>query len=85
MSMAGVDAPSLRAAVGKLTAPGFLYDRTGSVRYTDLARGTSLGGRVVDLAGRSVLLAIGGQLTSALALIVLDGVARRLVDPAAGC
>ena len=77
--MAGVDAPSLRASVGRLSAPGFFYDCAASVRYTDLARGTSLGGRLAELAGRSVLLATGRQLTSALALIELDGVARRLV------
>jgi acyl-CoA synthetase (AMP-forming)/AMP-acid ligase II len=77
--MACVDAPSLRASVGALTAPGFLYDPAASVRYTDLAHGTSLGGCLAALAGRSVLLATGGQLTSALALIELDGVARRIV------
>ena len=77
--MARADAPSLRASVGALTAPGFFHDRAVSVRYTELARGTSLGGRVAELSGRSVLLATGGQLTSALALIELDGVARRIV------
>ena len=77
--MACVDAPSLRASVGALTTPGFLHDPAASVRYTDLAHGTSFGGRLAELAGRSVLLATGGQLTSALALIELDGVARRIV------
>jgi len=77
--MACVDAPSLRASVGALTTPGFLHDPAASIRYTDLAHGTSFGGRLAELAGRSVLLATGGQLTSALALIELDGVARRIV------
>ena len=45
----------------------------------ELAHGTSLGGRLPELAGRSVLLATASQLTSALALIELEGVARRIV------
>src|SRR5579863_1726344 len=77
--MACVDAPSLRASVGALTAPGFLHDSAAAVRYTDVAGGTSLGGRLAALAGRSVLLATDAQLTCALALIELDGVARRIV------
>ena len=44
----------------------------------DLAHGTSLDGGLADLAGRSVLIATSSQLTSALALIELDGVARRI-------
>jgi acyl-coenzyme A synthetase/AMP-(fatty) acid ligase len=44
----------------------------------DLLRGSCLGGRLAELAGRSVLLATGSQLTTALALIELDGVARRI-------
>src|SRR5262249_7211748 len=61
-------------------------DRTGHLRRRDrsvaldaLVRGTSLGGRLQELAGRSVLVATGDQLTAALTLIELDGVARRLV------
>lgn len=75
--MAGVEAPSLRQTVA--SAPAFLFDRGASVRFTDLAHGTSLGGRLAELAGRSVLVATGGQLTAALALIELDGIARRIV------
>jgi acyl-coenzyme A synthetase/AMP-(fatty) acid ligase len=56
-----------------------LHGRETSVALGDLARGTSLGGRLPDLAGRSVLVATGDQLTAALALIELDGVARRMV------
>ena len=85
MNMAGVEAPSLRHSVANLKAPGFLWDRAASARFTDLDRGTSLGpgislaGRLADLAGRSVLLATTCQLTTALALIELDAIARRLV------
>jgi acyl-CoA synthetase (AMP-forming)/AMP-acid ligase II len=77
--MADVDAPSLRVTVTNARAPAFLFDRDASVRYTDLAHGTSLGGRLAELTGRSVLVATGGQLTAALALIELDGIARRIV------
>ncbi|HWW37334.1 MAG TPA: class I adenylate-forming enzyme family protein [Xanthobacteraceae bacterium] len=77
--MAGVDAPSLREIVAKEVTPRSFYDRGTALRFTDLARGTSLGGHPRELAGRSVLLATESQLTSALALIELEGVARRIV------
>jgi acyl-coenzyme A synthetase/AMP-(fatty) acid ligase len=56
-----------------------LHGRDASVALADLARRTSLGGRLDALAGRAVLVATDDQLTAALALIELDGVARRLV------
>lgn len=56
-----------------------IHARGTSVALADLVRGSSLGGGLGDLAGRSVLLATDDQLTTALALIELDGVARRLV------
>lgn len=59
-------------------ADRFLFDRAAQVRVADLSRGTSLGGGLADLAGRSVLIAASSQLTSALALVELDGVARRI-------
>ena len=46
----------------------------------DLLSGTSLDGRVAELAGRSVLIATRDQFAAALALIELDGIARR-ADP----
>jgi acyl-CoA synthetase (AMP-forming)/AMP-acid ligase II len=46
---------------------------------TALVNGSSLGGRLDELRGRSVLLATQAQLSAALALIELDGVARRIV------
>ena len=42
MNMAGVEAPSLRAYVANAPAARFIWDRAASVRFTDLARGTSL-------------------------------------------
>jgi acyl-coenzyme A synthetase/AMP-(fatty) acid ligase len=67
-----------------LSASGHLFDRSlgsaeASVILADLARGSSLGGRLGELRGRSVLVATRDQLTAALALIELDGIARRLV------
>ncbi len=78
MKMARVEAPSLRDRVANAPAPRFFRDRARSVRLTDLGRGTSLAGRLADLCGRSVLVATADQLTTALALIELDGCARRI-------
>jgi len=44
-----------------------------------LTGGSALGGRLDELRGRSVLLTMKDQLPAALALIELDGVARRVV------
>ena len=63
-------------------APGsacHLWAAGGSVALEALARGTSLGGALPALHGRAILLAMKHQLASALALIELDGVARRLI------
>jgi hypothetical protein len=76
--MVRIEAPSLRDYVANTPRDKGFYDRVVSVRITDLNRGTSLDGPVTDLAGRSVLVATASQLTTALALIELDGHARRL-------
>jgi acyl-coenzyme A synthetase/AMP-(fatty) acid ligase len=55
-----------------------LWGQQGLVALRDLAHGTSLDIDVSSLQGRSVLVATRNQLTAALALIELDGVARRL-------
>ena len=74
--MAHVEARPLRRQLGP--AERFFWDRAACACYTFLAQGTCLGGRLGELAGKSVLLATGSQLTAALALIELDGVARRI-------
>ena len=71
-------APTLLDRVAASAAERFLWDRRASVRVTDLLLGTALGGRRAALAGRSVIIATSSQLTAALALIELDGAARRL-------
>jgi acyl-coenzyme A synthetase/AMP-(fatty) acid ligase len=73
------DVASLRDWLIEAERDRHLHGLAASVALADLARGTSLGGRLPELAGRSVLVATGDQLTAALALIELDGVARRLV------
>ena len=50
-----------------------------SVNLLDLATATSLAGGVEPLRGRSALIRTRDQLAAALALLELDGVARRLV------
>ena len=60
--------------------PGGTFHGVGAVvRLAALAEASSLGGRLEELRGRSVLIATRDQLTAALALIELDGVARRIV------
>ncbi|HUL18040.1 MAG TPA: AMP-binding protein [Steroidobacteraceae bacterium] len=53
--------------------------RQGEVALADLAHGSSLGGRLEELRGRTVVLVAKDQLAAGLALIELDGVARRMV------
>jgi acyl-coenzyme A synthetase/AMP-(fatty) acid ligase len=58
---------------------GALYGRHTTLPLATLSRRSSLGGRLESLRGRSVLLVVHDQLSAALALIELDGVAQRLV------
>jgi len=53
-------------------------DRT-TLRVRDLDDRTSLGGKLAELRGLSVMIATVRQLPTVLALVELDGVARRLV------
>ncbi|PYM67581.1 MAG: long-chain fatty acid--CoA ligase, partial [Candidatus Rokuibacteriota bacterium] len=76
--------PDDRSLWSSSSAAGHLADRAlwgagASVTLGELVRGSSLGGRLEELRGRSVLIATSDQLTAALALIELDGVVRRLV------
>jgi acyl-coenzyme A synthetase/AMP-(fatty) acid ligase len=58
---------------------GEFHGRGASVALAELAAGSIFGGALESLRGRSVLLATYEQLPTALALIELDGVARRVV------
>ena len=57
----------------------WLSGTKGTVVLDDLARGSSLACPLAELRGRSIVVATEDQLTAALALIELDGIARRLV------
>src|SRR5947199_1229152 len=64
-------------------APSFAECRIlgadAEVALSDLTWGSSLGSRLEELWGRSVLVRTADQLAAALALIELDGIARRIV------
>jgi len=66
------------SAAGDLSAC-FLSGHAATVALGDLADGSVLAGRGGEFRGRSVLVATRSQLTAALALVELDGVARRLI------
>src|SRR5204862_1979007 len=73
--------PDDRSLWSSSSAAGHLADRAlwgaeASVTLGELVRGSSLGGRLEELRGRSVLIATSDQLTAALALVELDGVVR---------
>jgi acyl-coenzyme A synthetase/AMP-(fatty) acid ligase len=57
-----------------------LWGAAGQLALADIAAGTALGGdALADMAGRAVLLRVRDPLHAAMALIELDGVARRIV------
>src|SRR5260370_15722263 len=56
-----------------------ISDARQLVSLTNILGQTCLGGRLGDLAGRSVLLAVEDQLLSAIAMTEIDGVARRML------
>jgi acyl-coenzyme A synthetase/AMP-(fatty) acid ligase len=78
MKAAHAEGRSLRSYALQGPEARYLFDRAAQVRVADLARGTSLRDGLDKLVGSSVLIATSSQLTSALALIELDGVARRI-------
>jgi acyl-coenzyme A synthetase/AMP-(fatty) acid ligase len=56
-----------------------LSDARHSTSLTDIAERTSLKGRLAELSGRSVLLAASSQYLSALVMLEIDGIARRML------
>jgi acyl-coenzyme A synthetase/AMP-(fatty) acid ligase len=72
---------SLREALSGAAAPGgrTLWGAQASAPLEAIAAGTTLGDGAADLAGASVVVATRGQLAAALAIIELDGHARRIV------
>jgi acyl-CoA synthetase (AMP-forming)/AMP-acid ligase II len=57
----------------------FLQDHQQKITFAQLLNGSALYDRGVELKAKSVLLATKDQLTTAAALIELDGIARRVV------
>ncbi len=72
-------APLLQALSDGGSGDASLRSAAASVVPGSLARLSSLGGRLDELRDRSVLVWTGDQLAAGLALIELDGVARRAV------
>lgn len=61
------------------TPAGRLHGADATVNLADLESASSLGGRLEELRGRSVLLVVKDALRAALAMLELDGVAARMV------
>ena len=68
-----------RLASAEAPAPRYLWGAAATVCLDDFATGTSFGGRLAELCGRSVLIATREQLSAALALVELDGIAQRMI------
>src|SRR5258708_701233 len=74
-------ASSIRSTLAD-SRPGrrqWVHGAVRSVRLDDVLSGTCLGGRINELAGRSVVIDTRDQFAAALALVELDGTARRLI------
>ena len=76
--------PRPKTLRGALTAAGCLVDRAiydveTSAAFAAIMSGSGFGRRRVELARRSVLIVTDSQLIAAVALIDLDGLARRIV------
>jgi acyl-coenzyme A synthetase/AMP-(fatty) acid ligase len=69
---------SLLRTAGQLSECS-IFDADKCVRLSDLTFCSSLGSQIVELRGRSVMIATRDQLPAALAMVELDGLARRLV------
>src|SRR5208282_3855102 len=70
----------LRNLVSEHASTGsMLWGAEQSVALSDLGAATSLDCRARDISGRSVVIFVDDQLSAALALIELDGAARRMV------
>ncbi len=56
-----------------------LSDARHSASLTDIAGHTCLKGRLAELSGKSVLLAVSSQFLAALVMLEIDGIARRML------
>jgi len=72
---------SLWESIARADAPpnGTFHGRSASIPLRDLEAGSIFRGKLEPLRGKSVVLSTREQLPTALALVELDGVARRVV------
>src|SRR5579864_3121435 len=56
-----------------------ISDARHSASLTDIAGRTCLKGRLAELSGRSVLLAVTSQFLAGLVMLEIDGIARRML------
>jgi acyl-coenzyme A synthetase/AMP-(fatty) acid ligase len=70
---------ALRDYLGPELAGRTISDARHHRSLTDILSQSCLSGRGHELSGRSVLLGVSGQLITALAMIEIDGVARRML------
>jgi len=70
---------ALRGYLDSDVADRTLSDASDSIAIAGIAHASCLGGRLTELAGRSVLLSLSTQLATGVAMIELDGVARQML------
>jgi acyl-CoA synthetase (AMP-forming)/AMP-acid ligase II len=70
---------ALRDYLGSDRSGRTISDARQVVSLTNVLGETCLQGRLCELSGRSVLLAVADQLTSGIAMTEIDGVARRML------
>ena len=69
----------LRDFIGSAVAGCVISDARHAVNLAELGTGSCMGRQIAQLSGRSVLIAMTNQLQTAIAMIELDGVARRML------
>jgi acyl-coenzyme A synthetase/AMP-(fatty) acid ligase len=79
MKMSPRELFALRDYLGPGLSGRTISDARQVVSLTDILGETCLGGRLGELSGRSVLLAVTDQLISGIVMTELDGVARRML------
>src|SRR5580704_14575819 len=79
MKMSPREAFALRDYLGAELRGRTISDARQLVSLTDILGQTCLAGRLGELSGRSVLLAVADQLISGIVMTELDGVARRML------
>jgi acyl-coenzyme A synthetase/AMP-(fatty) acid ligase len=79
MKMSSREIFALRDYLGPELKGRTISDARQAWSLTNILEQTCLAGRLGELSGRSVLLAAADQLTSAVAMTEIDGVARRML------